>query len=121
MDARLREAIDLFNERRFFESHDILEQFYHQTEVAHKPFVEGLIQLAAAFRLYTDFGEIRGPVRLIRQALIRFENYQPSYLEVRVRDLSEAMEAWAEKAADSADRPLSSIPKIYLDGFSLFS
>ena len=121
MDARLREGIDLFNQGRFFESHEILEQFYHQTEAVHKPFVEGLIQLAAAFRLYTDFGEVKGPVRLIRQALIRFENYQPSYLEVRVRDLSESMEAWAEKAADSAGRPFSSIPKIHLDGFSLFS
>ena len=121
MDARLREGIDLFNEGRFFESHEILEQFYHQTEAAHKPFVEGLIQLAAAFRLYTDFGEVKGPVRLIRQALIRFENYQPSYLEVRVRDLSESMEAWAEKAADSAGRPFLSIPKIHLDGFSLLS
>jgi predicted metal-dependent hydrolase len=121
MDARLREGIKLFNEGRFFESHEILEQFYYQTEAAHKPFVEGLIQLAAAFRLYSDFGEVKGPVRMIRQALIRFENYQPSYLEIRVRDLSEAMEAWAEERAESAGKPLSSVPKIRLDDFSLFS
>jgi len=121
MDTRLRDGVDLFNERRFFESHEMLEQFYHQTEAAHKPFVEGLIQLAAAFRLYTDFGELKGPVRMIRQALIRFENYQPSYLEIRVKDLSESMEAWAEKAADSAGRPLLSIPKIGCDDFNIFS
>jgi predicted metal-dependent hydrolase len=121
MDARLREGIDLFNQGRFFESHEMLEQFYHQTEAAHKPFVEGLIQLAAAFRLYSDFGESKGPVRMIRQALIRFENYQPSYLEIRVKDLSESMEAWAEKSEDSPGRPLLSIPKIRRDRFSLFS
>jgi uncharacterized protein len=120
MDAGLREGIELFNERQFFESHEILEQFYHQTEAANKPFVEGLIQLAAAFRLYTDFGEIKGPVRMIHQALIRFENYQPSYLEIRVRDLSESMEVWAEKAADAAGGSSLSIPKIRLDGFSFF-
>jgi predicted metal-dependent hydrolase len=116
MDARLREGLELFNEGRFFESHEMLERFYHQTEAAHKPFVEGLIQLAAAFRLYTDFGESRGPVRMIRQALIRFENYQPSYLDIRVKDLSESMEAWAETSADAAGRPLLSIPKIGCDG-----
>jgi predicted metal-dependent hydrolase len=121
MDARLRAGVDLFNQRRFFESHEILEAFYHQTEPAHKPFVEGLIQLAAAFRVYTDFSEVKGPIRMIRQALIRFENYQPSYLEIRVRDLSKSMEAWTEKAADPAGRPRLSIPKIRLDGFSLFS
>jgi uncharacterized protein len=120
MDARLRQGIELFNQGRFFESHEILEQFYHQTEAAHKPFVEGLIQLAAAFRLYTDFGEVRGPVRMIHQALIRFENYQPSYLEIRLRDLSESMEAWAEKATDAAGGSPLSIPKIRLDGFSFF-
>ena len=116
MDAGLREGIELFNERQFFESHEILEQFYHQTEAAHKPFVEGLIQLAAAFRLYTDFGELKGPVRMIRQALIRFENYQPSYLEIRVRDLSESMEAWAATAAEAGDQSLLTTPKIRLDG-----
>lgn len=120
MDARLRQGIELFNEGRFFESHEVLEQFYHQTETAHKPFVEGLIQLAAAFRLYTDFGEVKGPVRMIHQALIRFENYQPSYLEIRVRDLSESMEAWVAKATAATRAPSLSTPKIRLDGFSFF-
>jgi uncharacterized protein len=116
MDARLGQGVRLFNEGRFFESHESLEEFYHQTEAVHKPFVEGLIQLAAAFRLYTDFGEVKGPVRMIHQALIRFENYQPSYLEIPVRDLSEAMEAWAEKAADATGGVPLSIPKIRLAG-----
>jgi hypothetical protein len=48
---------------------------------------------------------------MIHQALIRFENYQPSYLEIRVRELSESMEAWAAKAADAAAGGLP-IPKI---------
>jgi predicted metal-dependent hydrolase len=116
MDARLGQGLRLFNEGRFFESHESLEQFHHQTEASHKPFVEGLIQLAAAFRLYTDFGEVKGPVRMIHQALIRFENYQPSYLEIRVRDLSESMEAWAEKAAEAGDSSSLPTPKIRLDG-----
>jgi predicted metal-dependent hydrolase len=120
MDARLREGIRLFNEGRFFESHETLEQFYQETEDANKPFLEALIELAVAFRLYTDFGEIKGPVRMIYQALIRFENYQSAHLEIRVKDLSESMEAWA-KQADATGKPLSSIPKIRLQGFSFFT
>ena len=120
MDARLREGIRLFNEGRFFESHETLEQFYQETEDDHKPFLEGLIQLAVAFRLYVDFGEIKGPVRMIYQALIRFENYPSSHLEIRVRDLCESMETWA-KGADAAGKPVSSIPKIPVRGFSFFA
>jgi predicted metal-dependent hydrolase len=120
MDARLREGIRLFNERRFFESHEILESFYQETEVTNKPFLEGLIQLTAAFRIFFDFGEIQGPVRMIRQALIRFENYQPAFLEVRVKELCDTMEAWARET-EATDPPLSSIPKIRLQGFRFFS
>lgn len=110
MDARLREGIGFFNAGRFFESHEILEQFYQETGDADKPFLEALIELAVAFRLHADFGEIKGPVRMIYQALIRLENYPSSHLEIRVKDLSESMEAWAKEA--EAGRPLSSIPKI---------
>jgi predicted metal-dependent hydrolase len=120
MDARLREGIRLFNESRFFEAHETLEQFYQETEDANKPFLEGLIELAVAFRLYTDFGETKGPVRMIYQALIRFENYQSSHLEIRVKDLSESLERWA-KEADTAGMPLSNIPKIPVQGFSIFA
>ena len=115
MDARLREGIGLFNAGRFFESHEILEQFYQGAEEVNKPFLEGLIELAVAFRLHTDFGEIKGPVRMIYQALIRFENYQTTYLGIRVKDLSEAVETWA-KAADAGGKPLASTPKIPLEG-----
>jgi len=122
MDARLREGIDLFNDGRFFESHEILEGFYQDSDEAHKPFLEGLIQLAVAFRLFNEFGEIKGPVRMIYQALIRFENYQPAFLQVRVNDLSANMEAWAKAAEVAGAVPASQpIPKIPLERFSFFS
>ena len=119
MDARLREGIGLFNDRRFFECHEVLEGFYLDTEDANKPFLEGLVQLAAAFRICTDFGEIKGPARMVRQALIRFENYQPVFMQVRVAELSAALEAWA-KAIEAGGATSPAIPKIQLEGFSFF-
>lgn len=120
MDARLREGISLFNEGRFFESHEILEDLYHETGDANKAFLEGLIQLAAAFRLFADFGAIQGPVRMIYQALIRFENYQPAFLQVKVKELCETMEAWAKQTEAAGANPASSIPKIRLQRFGFF-
>jgi uncharacterized protein len=122
MDARLREGIRLFNEQKFFECHEILEDFYQETEELHKPFLEGLIQLAAAFRLFCDFGETQGSVRMIYQALIRFENYQPSFLQVRVSELHQAAEAWAKATEVPGATPsASNIPQIHLQRFSFFS
>jgi predicted metal-dependent hydrolase len=122
MDARLREGIRLFNDGKFFASHEVLESFYQDSEAENRPFLEGLIQLAAAFRMFADFGELKGPVRMIHQALIRFENYQPAFLQVRVKDLCEAAEAWAKAAESSGAKPaVSTIPKIQLRRFGFFS
>jgi len=122
MDARLRDGIRLFNDRQFFECHEVLEGYYQDSELATRPFLEGLIQLAAAFRMFVDFGEVRGPVRAIYQALIRLENYHPAYLQVRVKDLSVEVEAWAKAAEAAVATPSAAdIPKIQLQRFSLFS
>lgn len=120
MDARLREGIRLFNAGRFFESHESWETFYLQTEEENKPFVEGLIQLAAAFRIFSEFGEVKGPVRMVYQALIRLDNYQPFYLRIRVKDLIESMEDWAKKAESAGGNERREIPKIRLRRFIFF-
>jgi hypothetical protein len=119
MDARLREGIRLFNDRQFFQCHEVLEEFYRDAEDAHKPFLEGLIQLAAAFRLFCDFGETRGPVRMMHQALIRFENFQPAFLEIRVNDLCQAVDTWARNAEAGGPRlHASDLPRIQIERFS---
>ena len=125
MDARLREGIRLFNAGRYFESHESLEDFYLHTEQEHKPFLEGLIQLAAALRLFSDFAETKGPVRMVRQALIRLENYQPTYLGVRVKKLTQTMDVWtremeATETAKTNSAPRAPMPKIPLQRFLFF-
>ena len=120
MDARLREGIRLFNAGRFFESHESLEDFYSRADGQHKPFLEGLVQLAAACRMLRDFGEVQGSVRMVRRALIRLENYQPRYLGIRVGDLIGAMEEWAKRAEAEGGVAKTEIPKITLRRFSFF-
>ena len=119
MDARLREGIRLFNAGRYFESHESLEDFYHRADDIHKPFLEGLIQIAAALRLARDFGEVKGPARLARQGLIRLENYQPAYLGIKVTGLIQAMAAWADEAERKKNAAVKA-PKISLLRFGLF-
>ncbi|TAJ82240.1 DUF309 domain-containing protein [bacterium] len=120
MDARLREGIRLFNASRFFESHESLEDFYSRAEEADKPFLEGLIQLAAALRLLRDFGEVEGPVRMVHQAMIRLENYQPNYLGIRVKHLVQAMEEWTRQVEAGSEAVREEIPKIRLRRFLFF-
>lgn len=122
MDARLGEGIALFNEGKFFECHEVLETFYHDAPDDNKPFIEGLIGLSAAFRLFCDFGEVKGPVRMIYQSLIRLENYHPVFLQIQVKDLCQAAEAWAKAAELAEAKPSqSNIPKVKVQRFRFFS
>jgi uncharacterized protein len=122
MEARLREGIALFNGKKFFDAHEVWEELYHDTADENKAFLEGLIGLAAAFRLFQDFHEIKGPVRMIYQSLIRLENYQPAFLEIDVTALCQAAEAWAKTSEAANVAPASSsLPKIKMQGFRFFS
>jgi uncharacterized protein len=120
MDDRLREGINLFNNGRFFEAHETWEILYQDAEKNDKPFLEGLIQLSAACRLIEDFGELKGPVKLIYQALIRFENYQPTYSDVKVAELATTMEAWAKELEASGVRGDKPVPSIAVRRFRFF-
>ena len=120
MDARLREGIRLFNGGRYFESHESLEDFYLNAEDRHKPFLEGLIQLAAALRLLRDFGDVKGPARMARQAIIRLENYQPIYLGIKVTRLIQSMELWAREIEAGSQAAANRLPKISLRRFIFF-
>ena len=120
MDARLREGVRLFNSGRYFESHESFEDFYARAEEEHRPFLEGLIQLAAACRLFRDFGEVKGAVRMVHQAMIRLENYQPSYLGIRVKRLIHSMEDWVELLEAESEALREQIPKIRLHRFIFF-
>ena len=118
MDPRLKKGIGLFNSGHFFECHESLEELYLEThEDQHKPFLEGLVQLAAACRIFQDFGETIGPVRMVRQAIIRLENYQPDYLGIEVDSLIRSLEKWTDRIEDkdpSFTRSRLRTPKIPL-------
>ncbi|MFO0932882.1 MAG: DUF309 domain-containing protein [Planctomycetota bacterium] len=69
--ARVRGLFDRavvhFNATRFFESHEDWETIWHECEGAHRLFVQGLIQLAAAFH-HVDHGTASGLVKLLRSS-----------------------------------------------------
>jgi predicted metal-dependent hydrolase len=51
-DPRLTEFIRLFNDRAFFEAHEILEELWLECEGEQKEFYRGLIQCAVALAHY---------------------------------------------------------------------
>ena len=72
------EGVALFNHRRFFECHEVLEQRWLRTHDASKDFYKGLIQAAVAFYHWSRDNR-PGALTLARSARRYLARYQPSF------------------------------------------
>lgn len=71
------EFISLFNEKKFFEAHEVLELEWHREKGANN-FYKALIQLAAAL-VHLEKGEARGARRLVGRAKDYLAPYRPRH------------------------------------------
>ena len=83
VDHRLVEGIALFNHRRFFECHDVLEQLWLQTQGRPRDFYRGLIQAAVAFYHWSR-GNPGGALSLYRTSSQYLKRYRPEFFGVDV-------------------------------------
>jgi predicted metal-dependent hydrolase len=82
----LHEGINQFNDRFFFEAHEILEELWMQSPWPTRRFLQGLIQMAAAFVHFVRH-EYPGTVRLLGHAHEKLSDFSPRYLGVDVDSL----------------------------------
>lgn len=74
-------GITLFNQARFWEAHEAWETGWLRATGGGKLFLQGLIQLAAAYH-HVQRGTFRGGARLFKAALEKLERFPPGYLGV---------------------------------------
>src|SRR5215210_9450868 len=97
--SSLLEGIALFNAQRFWHAHEAWERIWLTAEGSDKTFLQGLIQLAAAYH-HVQRGTFRGGVRLFDAALSKLAPYPVHFLGV---DREEVV-ASAEKHRDRVAR-----------------
>ncbi|MFN2237777.1 MAG: DUF309 domain-containing protein [Thermoanaerobaculia bacterium] len=97
--AARREGIRLFNEGLFWEAHEAWEAIWLVAAPPEKQFVQGLIQVAAAWHHVGRRNRI-GATRLATRALARLEPFEQDYWRLdrtvaveATRRLSSALEA----------------------------
>jgi hypothetical protein len=82
--ARLGEfyaALDQFNRRWYFESHETLEDLWMVTPLPERDLFQGIIQLAAAF-VHFARGEYPGIFKLLDQSLDKLRQFAPEQFGV---------------------------------------
>ncbi len=72
------EGVDRFNARRFWDAHESWETIWLAAESDVEQFLQGLIQLAAAYH-HIQRGTLRGAPRLFDAALKRLAGFPPAF------------------------------------------
>ena len=73
------EGLRLFNERHFFEAHEVLEDVWHKDRGPSRLFLQGLIQVCAGFHHYQN-GNFRGAAELLDRGTDKMRKYPGHYL-----------------------------------------
>ncbi len=77
-DPRLVEGVALFNHRRFFECHDVVEAMWLETNDRSKDFYKGVIHAAVAFYHWSKGNRV-GALTLARSATAYLARYTPIF------------------------------------------
>ncbi len=77
----IQEGIRLFNDGYFFEAHEVLEGVWREEHGEPRIFLQGLIQISAAYH-HTQNGNMIGAVTLLARGAEKMRRYPPGYLGI---------------------------------------
>jgi predicted metal-dependent hydrolase len=88
----IQEGIRLFNDRFFFEAHEVLEGVWREDHGESKLFLQGLIQISAAYH-HAQNGNIIGATTLLQRGAEKVRRYPAGYLGIDTKDLLARVDA----------------------------
>jgi predicted metal-dependent hydrolase len=98
MHSAIAEGIDLFNSHSFWHAHEAWEVLWLKSAGEEKIFLQGLIQLAAAYH-HVQRGTFRGGVRLFDAALRKLAPFPSGYFGIDRDDVVKCAASHREKIA----------------------
>jgi uncharacterized protein len=93
-----RRGVEQFNTGRFFEAHETWEEVWLHSPEPEKTFLQGIIQVAAAFHHYSR-GNTRGARNLLEVGLARLARFPDAHRGIDLAALRNQAGAWAAALA----------------------
>lgn len=114
-DHAFRRGIEQFNTGRFFEAHETWEEVWLRSPDPEKTFLQGIIQVAAAFHHYSH-GNTRGARNLLEAGLARLARFPQAHRGIELAALRAAGQNWAASLAAGRLPGPETLPQIRLTG-----
>jgi predicted metal-dependent hydrolase len=114
MDERFYRGLEDFNKQRFFEAHEVLEDLWHEYRDVDRTFIQGLIQIAAAF-YHLQSQNFRGAISQFTKGNDKLTHFLPTYKEVFVAKLLDDVRENLQRLRDATSSGIENIvyPKIH--------
>ena len=114
-----RDGVRLFNEEYFFEAHEHLEGIWRLERGEPRQFLQGLIQICAAFHHFQN-GNLIGAVDLLKRGADKMRRYPGRYMGIDATALlakvDDARDRIERMRTGKEDRGRVEFPKIELPG-----
>ncbi len=86
-----QQGVQLFNERRFWEAHEVWEGIWKERSEESRIFFQGIIQAAAGYHLLVERPRVSGAIKNLTKALKKLDLFPVSFLGLDVEGLRNAI------------------------------
>ena len=114
-DRLFRRGLEAFNSGRFFDAHEHWEEVWLETLDPEKMFLQGLIQVAAAFHHYTRENR-QGTRNLLQAGLAKIDRFPHVHRGLALEALRIAVRQWVEALDGGEDPAEDEFPHIECHG-----
>jgi predicted metal-dependent hydrolase len=108
---KFQKGIEQFNRGEFYETHETWEELWLAAAEPEKTFLQGIIQIAAAFHHYRR-GNLRGTRSLLEAGLKKLERFDEEHRGIRLERLRSAVREWLGELAAGRDPGAARLPRI---------
>jgi predicted metal-dependent hydrolase len=110
-DRLFQKGLEAFNSGHFYDAHEHWEEVWLETPNPEKMFLQGLIQIAAAFHHYSRENRL-GTQNLLQAGLAKIEPFPQVHRRLELEPLRVAVRRWLAALDTGEDPPSEEIPHI---------
>ncbi|HXZ13913.1 MAG TPA: DUF309 domain-containing protein [Candidatus Sulfotelmatobacter sp.] len=104
-------GLENFNSRKFFEAHEDWEEIWLVAPEPEKTFLQGLIQVAAAFHHYQRSNRA-GAESLLTSGIVKLARFPKNHRGLALDELRETAKQWARALGAGKDPGIGKLPRI---------
>lgn len=109
--GRFERGMAHFNAGEFFQAHEVWEELWLRAPEEEKAFLQGLIQIAAAFHHFQR-GNLSGARSLLAAGLEKTGRYPGNHNGIALKQLRDQAHAWLQALEKETDPVSAKLPRI---------